>query len=70
MAKEMKKLYRSQQDSMLAGVCGGIAQRMGWDSSLVRLAWIFFTLAGGSGFLLYLILWIVIPPEPTSGTKR
>ena len=63
-AKKIKKLYRSRTDSMLGGVCGGIAQRMNWDPSLVRLIWVFFTLAGGSGFLLYLILWLIIPLEP------
>ena len=62
-----KKLYRSESDKMIAGICGGIAARLGWDPSLVRIGWIFFTLAGGSGIFLYLVLWIVVPVESQVG---
>lgn len=58
-----KKLYRSQSDRMIAGVCGGIAAYLGVDSSIVRLLWVFITLVGGSGILVYIILWIVVPDE-------
>lgn len=58
-----KKLYRSQSDRMIAGVCGGIATYLGVDSSIVRLLWVFITLVGGSGILVYIILWIVVPDE-------
>lgn len=58
-----KKLYRSQSDRMIAGVCGGIAAYLGVDSSVVRLLWVFITLVGGSGILVYIILWIVVPDE-------
>lgn len=56
-----KKLYRSQTDKMIAGVCGGIAEYFGIDSTLVRLGWILFTFAGGSGILAYIIAWIIMP---------
>jgi phage shock protein C len=56
-----KKLYRSQTDKMIAGVCGGIAEYFGIDSTLVRLGWVLFTFAGGSGILAYIIAWIIIP---------
>jgi len=46
---------------MLAGVCGGIADFLGWPPTGVRIAWIALTLLGGSGILLYLILWLVMP---------
>lgn len=59
-----KILRRSKQDRMLAGVCGGIAEYLGWDPTLVRVAWIILTLLGGSGILLYLILWVVMPESP------
>jgi phage shock protein C len=55
-----KRLCRSNQ-RMLAGVCGGIAEYLGWDPTMVRLGWIILTLLGGSGILIYLILWLVMP---------
>jgi phage shock protein C len=59
-----KRLYRSRNDRKLAGVCGGIAEYYGWDPTLVRVAWIVLTLLGGSGILIYLILWLVMPESP------
>lgn len=55
-----KRLCRSN-DRMLAGVCGGIADYLGWDPTVVRIGWIILTLLGGSGILIYLILWLVMP---------
>ncbi len=62
MAK--KKLYRSGKDKILAGVCGGIAEYLDTDSTLVRLVWVLLSLGGGLGLLLYIILWIVMPKNP------
>lgn len=59
-----KRLHRSSSDRKIAGVCGGIAEYLGWDPTLVRLLWILLTLAGGSGILIYLILWVVMPDAP------
>lgn len=56
-----KRLLRSRTDRSLAGVCGGVAEYFGWDPTLVRVAWIILTLLGGSGILLYLIMWVVMP---------
>lgn len=61
---EPRRLYRSDSEKMIAGVCGGIAEYFGLDPTLVRLGYILlsvFTLF--SGVLAYLILWIVIPPS-------
>jgi phage shock protein PspC (stress-responsive transcriptional regulator) len=58
---EGKRLQGSRNNRTLAGVCGGIADYYGWDPTLVRVAWIVLTLLGGSGILLYLILWLVMP---------
>jgi phage shock protein C len=52
---------RSESDRLVAGVAGGIAQRFGINSTLVRLAWLLSVLFGGFGILAYLILWIVLP---------
>ena len=59
-----KKLYRSSKNKMLRGVCGGIAEYFGLDATLVRLAWVALVLIGGSGILLYIIAWIIIPKNP------
>lgn len=58
-----KRLTRSTRDRMLAGVCGGIADFLGWDPTVVRIVWVVLTMLGGSGFFLYLILWLVMPQE-------
>jgi phage shock protein PspC (stress-responsive transcriptional regulator) len=58
---EGKRLQRSRGNRTIAGVCGGIADYYGWDPTLVRVAWIVLTLLGGSGILLYLVMWLVMP---------
>lgn len=58
-----KRITRSQSDSMIGGVCGGLGKYFGIDATLVRLVFVLLTLAGGSGVLIYFILWIVIPRE-------
>jgi len=57
-----RKLVRSQADSMLGGVCGGLGEYLAVDSTLVRLAFVLLTLWGGHGLLLYIIMLIVVPP--------
>ncbi|MCF7795760.1 PspC domain-containing protein [Patescibacteria group bacterium] len=57
-----KKLYRSQKDYVLGGVCGGIAEYFDVDSILIRLIAIIL-LFSGAGFLIYIFMWIVIPTE-------
>lgn len=59
-----KRLYRSGKDRILGGVCGGIAEYMNADPTIVRLAWVLFTLAFGSGLLAYIIAWVIIPRNP------
>lgn len=63
-----KRLYRSRTDRMIAGVAGGLGRYFGIDPTLVRLAFVILSLAGMSGGLAYLILWVVIPLEPEGGT--
>ncbi|WP_436517656.1 PspC domain-containing protein [Ekhidna sp. To15] len=59
-----KRLFRSQ-DRMLGGVCAGIAEYIGWDPTLVRIAYIVLSIVSAAfpGLLVYLILWIIIPPR-------
>lgn len=50
-----KRLYKSRDNRMISGVCAGIAEYFGIDPTLVRLAWVVFSLLGGSGLLAYII---------------
>ena len=59
--KSYQKLYRSQDERMIAGVCGGLAEHFGIDPTWMRLIFILFGLLGGAAFLLYIILWIIVP---------
>jgi phage shock protein C len=62
---ESKKLYRSRNNRMLAGVCSGLANFFGIDPTVVRLIFVAGTLLGfGSFILIYLVLFIVVPEEP------
>jgi phage shock protein C len=65
------RLTRSETDRVIGGVAGGIAQRFGFSSTLVRLAWVASVFFGGFGILIYLILWIALPkhPAPISATR-
>jgi phage shock protein PspC (stress-responsive transcriptional regulator) len=55
-------LYRHPTDKMLGGVCGGLADYLHWDATLVRILWVAATIStGGGGFLAYLALWMLLP---------
>lgn len=58
-----KRLYRSESNRMLCGVCAGIAEYFNLDPTLIRLAWALFCILGGSGVLAYILAAIIIPPE-------
>lgn len=60
----MKKLYRSNTDRKLCGVCGGFAEYFDLDPTIIRLIFIFLTLFGGGGLLIYLICALVVPKSP------
>ena len=59
-----KRLYRSRKNRQIAGVCGGIADYLAIDPTLVRLFWALFALAGGPGLVLYIVLAAIMPEEP------
>ena len=61
-----KRLYKSNDNKMIDGVCGGIAEYFGIDPTLVRLGWVLFCALGGSGILAYIIAAIIIPRHPIS----
>ena len=66
----MKRIYRSQDDRIIAGVCGGFAEYFGMDTTIVRLIWIFFTIFGGMGILAYIFSIILIAENNNSSVKE
>lgn len=60
----MKKLYRSKTDRKIAGVCGGLAQYLNVDVTIVRLIAVLLLVLGTGGFWAYIICMLVIPEEP------
>jgi phage shock protein C len=66
MSKENQKLYRSREDRMIGGVCGGLGEFFGIDSTLIRLLFVLLVIFGGSGILVYLVLLVIVPEAPLS----
>jgi phage shock protein C len=65
MTDQYKKLYRSRQQRMIGGVCGGLGEYFGIDPTLMRILFVLATFFGfGSAILIYLILLILVPEEP------
>lgn len=58
-----KKIYRNQTNELVAGVCSGLADYFEIDATLVRIIFVVLGIGGGSGVLIYLVLWFVIPRE-------
>jgi phage shock protein PspC (stress-responsive transcriptional regulator) len=58
-------------EKRIAGVCAGVAHHLNIDVTLLRVLWVCLTIFGGSGFLVYVICWIVIPPDdrPVAGAQ-
>lgn len=63
LANTRKKLYRSLKDRMIAGVCGGLGDFFGVDSTWIRLLFLLCLLLGGSALLVYIVMWVVVPLE-------
>jgi len=64
-----KKLYRDPDDKFLGGVCSGIAHYINIDPIWVRLFWLFFAFTYGSGILIYILLWLLLPVANTASQK-
>jgi phage shock protein C len=58
-----RKLYRSRTNRMLGGVCGGLAQYLNIDVTVIRVAFVVLSVLGGSGVLIYIAMWVLVPPE-------
>ena len=57
------RIFRSRQDCMIGGVCGGLGKYLNIDSTFVRLFFILLALGNGIGILLYFLLWFIVPLE-------
>ena len=64
-----KRLYRDPENSVIGGVCGGLAAYFGVDPVIFRLLFVIFLFAGGASILVYVILWIVLPKAETAAQK-
>lgn len=63
----MAHLHRSRHHRVLAGVCGGFAEWLGWDPAVVRILYVILSIfpgAGIAGIPVYLLLWLLMPKAP------
>ncbi|MBF6144929.1 PspC family transcriptional regulator [Nocardia sp. 852002-20019_SCH5090214] len=63
MTAPTRRLTRSSSDKWIGGVCGGLAEYFGWNANLIRLLFVLSCLLPGPQFIVYLVLWIVIPKQ-------
>lgn len=62
-----KRLYRSRDVRMIAGVAGGLAAYLAIDPTIIRLAFVILALSSGVGILIYVAMLIIVPEEPLAG---
>jgi phage shock protein C len=59
--EEPRKLYRSRNQRMLAGVCGGLAEYFKVDATLIRVLFLVLAVFGGTGLVIYVVMWLIVP---------
>jgi len=59
-----RRLFRSNRDRVVAGVCGGLGEYFAIDPVWFRVGFVVLALGGGSGVLIYLLMWLIVAPEP------
>jgi phage shock protein C len=59
-----KRLYKSKKEKMIDGVCGGLAEYIDIDPTIIRLLWVLLVFCAGTGVLAYIVAMIIIPREP------
>jgi phage shock protein C len=64
MANQRRRLYRNQNNKVVAGVCSGLAEYLNVDATVVRLVWILLTFLGGAGIIAYIIACFIVPAKP------
>lgn len=70
MSSEYRKLYRSRDDRMISGVCGGLGEFFGIDPTLIRIIFILLLIFGGSGLIIYLVMLLIVPEEPLAEVSQ
>jgi len=65
-----KNLYRSTENRVIAGVCGGLGEYFDVDPAVIRILWALFVFAGGAGIWAYIIAWIIIPESATERVAK
>lgn len=70
--RERTRLYRDDNDKVVGGVCGGLAHYLRVDASIIRILFVILTLGAGTGFLIYLLMWVILPSRSLKAnlTKR
>ncbi|MET9027700.1 PspC domain-containing protein [Nocardia sp. NPDC004168] len=63
MTVPTRRFTRSTHDKWIAGVCGGIAEYLGWNANVVRLLFVVSCLLPGPQFVIYLVLWLLMPKK-------
>ena len=61
MNETKKRLHKSRDNKMIAGICGGVGEYFDIDPTLIRLGWVLFCAMGGSGIVAYIIAALIIP---------
>ena len=61
---DVRKLYRSRTNRQVAGVGGGLAEHFNMDATLLRVLFVVLAVLGGSGIVIYVAMWIIVPQEP------
>lgn len=59
-----RRLYRSSSQKVVAGVCGGLGDYFAVDPVWFRIGFVVLAIGGGSGILIYLLMWLIVPPQP------
>lgn len=59
-----KKLYRSRKNRIIAGVAGGLGEFLDIDPTVIRVLFVLLTIFGGSGIVIYIVLWFLMPQNP------
>jgi phage shock protein PspC (stress-responsive transcriptional regulator) len=68
--EQAKRLYRSRYDTMIGGVCSGLAQYFNVDITIIRVVFVILALFAAGGVVIYIILWIAIPVDPDYSMKN
>lgn len=68
MSNEPRRLYRSRDERMIGGVCGGLGEYLNTDPTIIRVLFVIIALSG-AGIFLYLAMWLIVPEEPMDVTS-